>query len=114
MLIAMSIAAALCIGVGVFPGALYAMLPYAVDYAPYTSAHVLTQLQLLVFSALAFSARLRALSNPVEVVAAAPSYSVYSPVRAEASLPAPSLSSVADSSLISVASGSRPGDCQAS
>jgi multicomponent Na+:H+ antiporter subunit D len=55
MLIAMGIAAALCIGIGVFPGALYALLPYPVDYAPYTGWHVLAQLQLLVFSALAFS-----------------------------------------------------------
>ena len=55
MLIAMGIAATLCIGIGVYPSALYALLPYAVDYEPYTGAHVLTQLQLLVFSALAFS-----------------------------------------------------------
>ena len=55
MLYAMAIAATFCIGIGVFPNALYAMLPFAVDYEPYTSAHVLTQLQLLVFSALAFS-----------------------------------------------------------
>jgi multicomponent Na+:H+ antiporter subunit D len=55
MLIAMAGAAALCIGIGVYPDALYALLPFAVDYQPYTGAHVLTQLQLLVFSALAFS-----------------------------------------------------------
>jgi multicomponent Na+:H+ antiporter subunit D len=55
MLIAMGIAATLCIGIGVYPSALYALLPYAIDYQPYTGAHVLTQLQLLVFSALAFS-----------------------------------------------------------
>lgn len=30
------------------------MLPYAVNYVPYTAAHVLTQLQLLLFSGLAF------------------------------------------------------------
>ena len=55
MLIAMAAAAALCIGIGVYPDALYAILPFPVDYQPYTGAHVLTQLQLLVFSALAFS-----------------------------------------------------------
>src|SRR5690606_23418879 len=54
MLIAMGIAAALCIGIGVYPAPLYAMLPYPVDYVPYTGSHVLTQLQLLMFSALAF------------------------------------------------------------
>jgi multicomponent Na+:H+ antiporter subunit D len=30
------------------------MLPYPVDYRPYTAAHVLTQVQLLLFSGLAF------------------------------------------------------------
>jgi multicomponent Na+:H+ antiporter subunit D len=55
MLIAMTLAAALCIGIGVFPPALYAILPLPMDYAPYTSSHVLAQIQLLVFSALAFS-----------------------------------------------------------
>ncbi len=51
---AMVIFAALCIGLGVWPEPLYAMLPYVVDYVPYTAAHVLTQLQLLLFSGLAF------------------------------------------------------------
>ncbi len=55
MLVAMMLTAALCIGIGIFPGPLYALLPYPVDYAPYTGWHVLAQLQLLVFSALAFS-----------------------------------------------------------
>lgn len=55
MLIAMTLAAALCIGIGVFPAALYSILPLSMDYAPYTESHVLAQLQLLVFSALAFS-----------------------------------------------------------
>ena len=55
MLITMGIAAFFCIGIGVYPAALYALLPFNVDYEPYTAAHVLTQLQLLVFSALAFS-----------------------------------------------------------
>jgi multicomponent Na+:H+ antiporter subunit D len=55
MLIAMTLAAALCIGIGVFPGALYAILPLPMEYEPYTASHVLAQLQLLVFSALAFS-----------------------------------------------------------
>ena len=55
MLIAMALASALCIGIGVYPDPLYALLPFAVDYQPYTGAHVLTQMQLLVFSALAFS-----------------------------------------------------------
>ena len=34
---------------------LYAILPYTIDYVPYTTVHVITQLQLLMFSALAFT-----------------------------------------------------------
>lgn len=55
MLIAMGITAMLCVGIGVFPAPLYSLLPFPVDYVPYTAWHVLSQLQLLVFSALAFS-----------------------------------------------------------
>lgn len=44
----------LCIALGVWPEPLYALLPYAVNYVPYTGAHVVTQLQLLLFSGLAF------------------------------------------------------------
>ena len=54
MRLAMGLAAALCIGVGVFPEPLYSILPYPVDYAPYTATHVFTVLQLLLFAALAF------------------------------------------------------------
>jgi multicomponent Na+:H+ antiporter subunit D len=55
MLVAMGIAAAMCIGIGAFPGPLYSILPYSVDYVPYTTSHVVTQMQLLMFSALAFT-----------------------------------------------------------
>lgn len=44
----------LCIALGVWPEPLYALLPYAVTYEPYTGAHVLTQLQLVLYSGLAF------------------------------------------------------------
>ncbi|MCB2018388.1 MAG: hypothetical protein KDF54_12895, partial [Hydrogenophaga sp.] len=44
----------LCIAIGVWPEPLYALLPYPTQYVPYTAAHVLTQLQLLLFSGLAF------------------------------------------------------------
>ena len=54
MLIAMSIAAVLCIFIGTQPQYLYALLPWEVDYWPYNTTHVLSQLQLLFFSALAF------------------------------------------------------------
>jgi len=67
MLVAMALAAALCVGIGVFPGALYALLPWAVDYHPYTASHVLAQLQLLVFSALAFAFLMRTGIYPPEL-----------------------------------------------
>lgn len=54
MLVAMAIAAALCIGLGIAYPLLYRILPFAVDYQPYTVAHVVTQLQLLLFATLAF------------------------------------------------------------
>ncbi len=66
MLVAMGIAAVLCVGIGVYPGPLYALLPFENDYVAfagahstshfvvYTPTHTWTQLQLLLFSALAF------------------------------------------------------------
>ena len=51
---AMVVYAFLCIALGVWPEPLYALLPHAVKYEPYTWAHVLAQLQLLLFSGLAF------------------------------------------------------------
>ena len=54
MLIAMGIAAFLCIAIGVYPDALYRVLPYAVDYAPYTAQHVASALGILSFTGLGF------------------------------------------------------------
>jgi multicomponent Na+:H+ antiporter subunit D len=54
MLVGMGVAAVLCVFLGVYPYPLYAILPYPVDYIPYTGAHVVGQLQLLLFGALAF------------------------------------------------------------
>ena len=50
MLVAMGIGAAACLVIGIWPNLLYGMLPYAVDYEPYTYTHVLTQIQLLCFA----------------------------------------------------------------
>ena len=54
MLVAMSIAAFFCVGLGIAYPLLYHWLPHEVDYHPYTVTHVVTQLQLLMFAALAF------------------------------------------------------------
>ena len=54
MLVAMGLAAAACILIGVFPGLLYQHLPYPVDYVPYTLHHVTSTLGMLGFTALGF------------------------------------------------------------
>ena len=54
MQIAMILFAFLCIAIGIFPGPLYALLPFPVDFVPYTVGHVLHMTQLLLFSGLAF------------------------------------------------------------
>jgi len=54
MRLAMLLFAGLCIGIGVVPATLYGLLPYPVEYLPYTGAHVVQTLQLLLFSGLAF------------------------------------------------------------
>jgi multicomponent Na+:H+ antiporter subunit D len=67
MLVAMGITAALCIGIGIWPQPLYDILPYTVDFVPYTTTHVITQLQLLMFSALAFGFLMRTGLYPPEL-----------------------------------------------
>ncbi|MEA3383042.1 MAG: Na(+)/H(+) antiporter subunit D [Campylobacterota bacterium] len=54
MLWAMALSSVICVLIGVFPQAFYSMLPWEMDYTPYDATHILTQLQLLFFSALAF------------------------------------------------------------
>lgn len=67
MCLAMGITALLCILIGWFPQPLYAILPYPIAYAPYADlGHSLTQLQLLLFAALAFAVLLRTGLYPPE------------------------------------------------
>ncbi len=54
MLVAMGLAAIVCIGIGIFPGLLYRYLPQPVDYAPYTLQHITATLGMLGFTALGF------------------------------------------------------------
>lgn len=61
MLVAMGIAAGLCVFIGVAPGFLYTFLPWSMAeaYAPYTLSHTLTQMQLLVAATFAFALLMR-------------------------------------------------------
>ena len=67
MCLAMGAAAVLCIAIGWFPQPLYALLPYPVVYQPYADfGHSVTQLQLLLFAALAFVVLKRTGMYPAE------------------------------------------------
>ncbi len=55
MLLAMGLAAFFCIFNGSYPWILYDLLPMSMSYTPYDATHLLTQTQLLFFSALAFA-----------------------------------------------------------
>jgi len=66
MLIAMGAAAFLCVALGVGYPLLYRWLPFPVDYHPYTVTHVVTQLQLLLFAALAFVVLMKTHLYPAE------------------------------------------------
>jgi multicomponent Na+:H+ antiporter subunit D len=67
MILAMGIAAFLCVFLGLFPGPLYNILPHPVDYQAYTGAHVLNQFQLLSFAVLAFCLLILSGLHPVEM-----------------------------------------------
>jgi multicomponent Na+:H+ antiporter subunit D len=67
MKLAMIILSFLCIFIGVFPGLLYSILPYEVKYLPYTADHVSSQLQLLMFSGLAFFILLKFLKRTLTI-----------------------------------------------
>ena len=53
--------------IGIFPQTLYALLPFQTEYEPYSITHVITQLQLLFFSALAFTWLIRQGIYPPEL-----------------------------------------------
>lgn len=54
MNVAMAFASVLCIFIGSYTPYLYKMLPYEVDYHPYTAYHVTETLQILLFTAVGF------------------------------------------------------------
>ncbi len=70
MTIAMAAAAVLCIGLGVYPDPLYALMPdqAAIEgYHPYAAYHVVEQLQLLLWAVLAFAVLILLKWYPAEV-----------------------------------------------
>ena len=67
MQIAMGFTAFLCIFIGIYPDPLYVLLPYDVVYKPYTTSHVIGQLQLLCFALLAFVVLMRTGIHPPEI-----------------------------------------------
>jgi multicomponent Na+:H+ antiporter subunit D len=67
MLVAMAIAATGCIGIGSLPWLFYQLLPFKADYMPYSSDHVVGQVQLLFLSALAFTLLMRTGIYPPEL-----------------------------------------------
>ena len=62
---AMYLLAFLCLALGVYPAPLYAILPFPVDYMPYTVEHVVSYLQLLLFAGLAFFVLLPQMKRPL-------------------------------------------------
>lgn len=57
----------LCIGIGLMPHLLYAILPYPVDYQPYTVDHLVTQFQLLLFAGFAFFVMLKQMRRTLTI-----------------------------------------------
>ena len=57
----------LCIGIGLMPNTLYAILPYPVDYQPYTVDHLVTQFQVLLFAGFAFFVMLKQMRRTLTI-----------------------------------------------
>jgi len=67
MLVAMIVGAALCLFIGLYPAPLYSILPFPdIDFEPYTTDHVLTSFQLLIFAIFAFAVLMRTGIYPPE------------------------------------------------
>ncbi len=54
MLVAMGIAAFVCVFIGVVPGSLYAVLPFPAEFSPYTGQHLVSTMEILLLTAAAF------------------------------------------------------------
>ncbi|MEX2614681.1 MAG: Na(+)/H(+) antiporter subunit D [Alphaproteobacteria bacterium] len=67
MLVAMGIAAFLCVFIGVYPDWLYALMPTLVDYHAYTAGHILWELQLLLFTGVGFFVLLKHVGGEAKI-----------------------------------------------
>lgn len=67
MRVAMGIGAVVCVAIGVLPGLFYGLLPYEMDYVPYTTYHVINQVQLLLLASMAFTFLIRTGLYPPEI-----------------------------------------------
>jgi multicomponent Na+:H+ antiporter subunit D len=54
MYIGMFLTSVICIAIGIYPALLYNLLPFEVHYQPYTAAHIMETMQILIFTGLAF------------------------------------------------------------
>lgn len=54
MYVGMMLAGGINLAIGVYPGLLYSVLPFPVDYRPYTPSHLMETVQLLTFTGLGF------------------------------------------------------------
>jgi multicomponent Na+:H+ antiporter subunit D len=66
MRVAMGAAAGICIFLGLYPAPLYGILPFPVDFEPFSVFHVVSMLQLLMFGALAFTLLILSGAYPAE------------------------------------------------
>jgi multicomponent Na+:H+ antiporter subunit D len=57
----------LCLAIGIYPQPLYAILPYPVDYQPYTVNHLVTQFQVLLFAGFAFFVMLKQMRRTLTI-----------------------------------------------
>jgi len=67
LLYAMWLFSIMCIAIGLFPNTLYAILPYPVDYQPYTVDHLVTQFQVLLFAGFAFFVMLKQMRRTLTI-----------------------------------------------
>jgi multicomponent Na+:H+ antiporter subunit D len=67
MLWAMGLTSLLCLIIGVYPRALYDLLPYPVEYHPYSAYHLSETVQILLFTGLGFFLLVKKLSPEAKI-----------------------------------------------